>query len=153
MRNDGLYSECGTGAADGSITQTQDVSTGTGGTGRGGKRNVDEAPWFNPIEPGSGPSDQPVLECKDGFCPMPAFKPKVVVDMVNHPPHYANPKKKIETIDKIEDSVQFAPDAILGGLQWQVIKYIDRLWDKGNPKQDAMKARWYLDRLIQKLED
>ena len=145
MRNDGLYSECGARNADGSITQTQDISAGTGGTGRGGERNVDETPWFNPVD-----------ECKDGFCPMPA--PKLVVakskvDMVNHPPHYANPKKKIETIDKIEDSVQFAPDAVLGGLQWQVIKYIDRLWDKGNPKQDAMKARWYLDRLIQKLED
>lgn len=82
---------------------------------------------------------------------MPKLKPKV--DMVNHPLHYCNPDKKIETIDKIEDAVQFAPDAILGGLQWQVIKYIDRLWSKGNPKQDAMKARWYLDRLIQKLDE
>ena len=96
-----------------------------------------ETEWFEPI-----------AECKDGFCPIP--QPKV--DLVNHPPHYANSRKKIETIDKIEDAVQFAPDAVLGGLQWQVIKYIDRIWDKENPKQDAMKARWYLDRLIQKLE-
>ena len=145
MRNDGLYSECGTGNADGSITQTQDVSAGTGGTGRGGERNVDEAPWFNPVD-----------ECKDGFCPMPA--PKLVVakpevDMVNHPPHYVNDKKTIETIDKIEDAVQFAPNAVLGGLQWQVIKYIDRMWDKEDPKKDAKKAMWYLNRLIQKLED
>ena len=145
MRNDGLYSECGTGNADGSITQTQDVSAGTGGTGRGGERNVDEAPWFNPVD-----------ECKDGFCPMPA--PKLVaakpkVDMVNHPPHYVNDRKTIETIDKIEDAVQFAPNAVLGGLQWQVIKYIDRMWDKEDPKKDAKKAMWYLNRLIQKLED
>ena len=145
MRNDGLYSECGTGTTDGSITQTQDVSTGTGGTGRGGERNVDEAPWFNPVD-----------ECKDGFCPMPA--PKLVVakpevDMVNHPPHYVNDKKTIETIDKIEDAVQFAPNAVLGGLQWQVIKYIDRMWDKEDPKKDAKKAMWYLNRLIQKLEN
>jgi len=145
MRDDRLYSECGTGTTDGSITQTQDVSAGAGGTGRGGERNVDEAPWFNPVD-----------ECKDGFCPMPA--PKLVVakpevDMVNHPPHYVNDRKKIETIDKIEDAVQFAPNAVLGGLQWQVIKYIDRMWDKEDPKKDAKKAMWYLKRLIQKLED
>ena len=91
---------------------------------------------------------EPITECKDGFCPMP--QPKV--DMVNHPPHYSNPNKKLETIDKIEDSVQFAPDPILGGLQWQVLKYMDRLWDKGNPKQDAQKALWYLERLIAKLD-
>ena len=156
MRNDGLYSERGTGNGDGSVTQAQSFSAGAGGTERGGKRNVDETPWFNPVEPGSGPSDQPVLECKDGFCPMPA--PKLVVakpnvDMVNHPPHYVNDKKKIETIDKIEDAVQFAPDAVLGGLQWQVIKYIDRMWDKEDPKKDAKKAMWYLNRLIQKLEE
>ena len=145
MRNDGLYSECGTGTTNGSITQTQDVSAGAGGTGRGGERNVDEAPWFNPVD-----------ECKDGFCPMPAPKlvaAKPAVDMVNHPPHYVNDRKTIETIDKIEDAVQFAPDAVLGGLQWQVIKYIDRMWDKEDPKKDAKKAMWYLNRLIQKLED
>ena len=145
MRNDGIYSECGTGNGDGSITQAQSFSAGTGGTERGGERNVDETPWFNPVD-----------ECKDGFCPMPAPKLVVarpVVDMVNHPPHYVNDKKKIETIDKIEDAVQFAPNAVLGGLQWQVIKYIDRMWDKEDPKKDAKKAMWYLNRLIQKLED
>jgi hypothetical protein len=78
--------------------------------------------------------------------------PQPKVDMVNHPPHYSNPNKKFETIDKIEDSVQFAPDPILGGLQWQVLKYMDRLWSKGNPKQDAKKALWYLERLISKLD-
>ena len=156
MRNDGIYSECGTGNGDGGVTQAQSFSAGAGGTERGGKRNVDETPWFNPVETGSDPSDQPVLECKDGFCPMPAPKlaaVKPVVDMVNHPPHYVNDKKKIETIDKIEDAVQFAPNAVLGGLQWQVIKYIDRMWDKEDPKKDAKKAMWYLNRLIQKLED
>jgi hypothetical protein len=78
--------------------------------------------------------------------------PQLKVDMVNHPPHYVNSKKKIETIDKIEDAVQFAPNPVVGGLQWQVLKYMDRLWDKGNPKQDASKALWYLERLIAKLD-
>ena len=78
--------------------------------------------------------------------------PQRKVDMVNHPPHYSNPNKKLETIDKIEDAVQFAPNPVLGGLQWQVLKYMDRLWDKKNPKQDAQKALWYLTRLIDKLD-
>ena len=77
--------------------------------------------------------------------------PQPKVDMVNHPSH-SNSNKKIETIDKIEDAVQFAPDAVLGGLQWQVLKYMDRLWEKGNPKQDASKALWYLKRLIDKMD-
>jgi hypothetical protein len=32
------------------------------------------------------------------------------------------------------------------------LKYMDRLWSKGNPKQDASKALWYLTRLIDKLD-
>jgi hypothetical protein len=78
--------------------------------------------------------------------------PQPKVDMVNHPPHYSNPNKKFETIDKIEDSVQFAPCPILAGLQWQVLKYMDRLWEKEDPKRDAEKALWYLKRLIAKLD-
>ena len=138
MRTNRIYTECGTRVDDGCGTETSGDTHGLGGAGGGGNRDVQEAPWFDAIE----------SECKDGFCPMP--QPKV--DMVNHPPHYSNPNKKLETIDKIEDAVQFAPDPVLGGLQWQVLKYMDRLWDKGNPKQDAQKALWYLERLIAKLD-
>jgi len=37
-------------------------------------------------------------------------------------------------------------------LQGNVLKYLLRLWVKENPLQDAKKARWYLDRLIDNLE-
>ena len=74
-----------------------------------------------------------------------------MADLVNHPPHYT--AGRIETIDYIEDCVQHAPDAVLGGLQWQVLKYLgSRLWLKGSTLQDAKKARFYLERLIAKLE-
>jgi len=149
MRTDWLHSQHGGGNGNGSTSQAESTGDGAGGTERGRKRNVDIAPWFEEVEPGCGPSDQPMVECKDGFCPMP--QPKV--DMVNRPPHYANPDKKIETIDKIEDAVQFAPNAVIGGLHWQTLKYLDRLWLKGNPLEDAKKARWYLERMIKKLED
>jgi hypothetical protein len=72
-------------------------------------------------------------------------------DSVNHPSHYAS-SRKYEVIDVIEDSVQFAPDAISGGLQWQVLKYVHRCWGKHNTVEDLSKARWYLNRLITHLE-
>lgn len=72
-------------------------------------------------------------------------------DPVNHPAHYTA-GRRFEAIDVIEDAVARAPDPVLGGLQWQSLKYLLRLWDKGNPGQDAAKARWYLNRLIEHLE-
>lgn len=72
------------------------------------------------------------------------------VDYVNSPPHYT--KGKYEAIDVIEDATQFAPDAVVGGLQWQVLKYVLRLWHKNNAIEDAKKAQFYLARLINKLE-
>ena len=71
-------------------------------------------------------------------------------DLVNHPPHYTS--GRVETIDFIEDCVQRAPDAVVGGLQWQVLKYMSRLWLKDSPALDAGKARFYLDRLISTLQ-
>ncbi|MFZ9655099.1 MAG: DUF3310 domain-containing protein [Limnohabitans sp.] len=72
-----------------------------------------------------------------------------MTDQVNHPPHYT--KGRFEAIDVIEDAVDSAPDAVLGSLQWQALKYLLRLWNKGNALQDAQKAEWYLKRLINKL--
>lgn len=71
-------------------------------------------------------------------------------DPVNHPAHYT--QGRFEAIDVIEDAVAQAPDAVRGGCQWQALKYLLRLWGKGNPLQDARKARWYLERLIAHLE-
>ena len=70
-------------------------------------------------------------------------------DGVNHPSHYTS--GKVEVIDIIEDAVKDAPDTIVSGLQWQVLKYILRMWLKDSPKKDAQKAQWYLNRLIDKL--
>jgi hypothetical protein len=69
---------------------------------------------------------------------------------VNHPSHYT--AGRTEVIDFIEDCVRQAPDAVVGGLQWQVLKYISRLWLKDDPALDAGKARFYLNRLISTLD-
>ena len=71
------------------------------------------------------------------------------VDSVNHPAHYT--AGKTEVIDVLEDCVKAAPDPVLGCLQWQVIKYLSRMWLKNDPYEDARKAQWYLTRLINRM--
>ena len=71
-------------------------------------------------------------------------------DAVNSPAHYTRGSQ--EAIDIIEEVIQDAPSVTEGMLQAQVLKYLLRLWLKDNPAQDAQKARWYLDRLIAKIQ-
>ena len=71
-------------------------------------------------------------------------------DPVNNPSHYNY--GKFEVIDVLEEAVRRAPDPVKGSLQYQVLKYLLRIWDKENPLQDAKKSRWYLNRLIDNLE-
>jgi hypothetical protein len=70
-------------------------------------------------------------------------------DPVNHPPHYT--AGRFEAIDVIEETIDDSPEVIDGYLHGQALKYLLRLWLKGNPKQDAQKAAWYLNRLIERL--
>jgi hypothetical protein len=69
-------------------------------------------------------------------------------DRVEHPEHYT--KGKIECIDAIE-----AATAGLIGIEAvciaQVIKYVWR-WKWKNGIEDLKKARWYLDKLMGKLD-
>lgn len=67
---------------------------------------------------------------------------------VEHPVYYT--AGAVECIDAIESAVTG-----LGGVEAvltaQVIKYLWR-WKKKNGVEDLEKARWYLDRLIQKVQ-
>ena len=65
-------------------------------------------------------------------------------EAVNHPSHYNS--GNIEVIDAIED---WKLDFNAGN----VVKYVARHQHKANPVEDLKKARWYLDRIIQRLED
>ena len=73
-----------------------------------------------------------------------------MTDPVNNTSHYNY--GKFEVIDILEQAVSRAPGAVKGSLQYQVLKYMLRLWDKENPLQDAKKSSWYLNRLIEKME-
>ena len=125
--------------------------------------------WFYSVDGGSGTvsgyySDREKigdglesslsLGCVDGVCPVPWAVTKTPIapkgDPVNHPEHYN--AGKVEVIEILEQAVEDAPDPICGGLLWQTLKYLLRIWYKGNMLQDAKKARWYLNRLIDRLE-
>ena len=72
-----------------------------------------------------------------------------MTDNVNHPPHYT--KGDIETIDYIVDvlGTQGAIDYCHGN----VLKYTGtRLRHKGNTIEDAKKAAWYLNKMIEIME-
>ena len=67
--------------------------------------------------------------------------------MVNHPPHYTS--GKIECVDAIEAALSAQTDPVAGWLTGQIIKYLWRFPQK-NGVEDLEKARWYLDRLIER---
>ena len=79
------------------------------------------------------------------------FHPFGQKDMVNSPAHYTRGTQ--EAIDIIEEAIQDAPDVKAGMLQAQALKYLLRLWLKGNAPQDSEKAQWYLSRLIDHLKE
>lgn len=72
-----------------------------------------------------------------------AIKPKV--DMVSHPPHYQS-ETGLEVIDVIE-AFTFNLKGIEATDTGNVIKYICR-WKGKNGVEDLEKAKWYLEHLI-----
>lgn len=75
-----------------------------------------------------------------------------MTDMVNHPPHYQSKDGSgIECIDAIGASM--TPDAFTGYLKGNVEKYVFRAGSKSSALEDLKKARWYLDRWINVLEE
>ena len=92
---------------------------------------------------------QPVPEWGQGSDDVISFSGYGKSDAVNSPAHYTRGSQ--EAIDIIEEAIQDAPSVKEGMLQAQALKYLLRLWLKNDPKQDAEKARWYLNRLIDTL--
>ena len=80
-------------------------------------------------------------------------------DMVNHLSHYTF--GKVECIDALESMAEgynvFSSSkkgpCVFASLAWQVVKYIWRAPLKGKMHEDLMKAKFYLERLITKVEE
>jgi hypothetical protein len=71
--------------------------------------------------------------------------PPVGVDLINHPPHYN--QGDIECIDAIASCL--GPEGFNAYCRGNIIKYNWRSNHKGGV-QDIEKARWYLEKLIEK---
>ena len=72
-----------------------------------------------------------------------------VNDNVSHPKHYT--AGKIECIDCIESIIAPIKEPEQAFLAGQIIKYVARYTLK-NGAEDLQKAKWYLDRLIDKVK-
>jgi len=73
----------------------------------------------------------------------PTINPPAKPDMVNQPPHYKKHPSGVECITVTEH---------FNFCRGNAIKYIWRAGDKGSEIEDLKKARWYLDREIERLE-
>ncbi len=64
-----------------------------------------------------------------------------MTDHVNHPPHYTSHPSGVECIQITEH---------MGFCLGNVMKYVWRAGQKHDPLEDLQKARWYLDREIER---
>lgn len=80
----------------------------------------------------------------------PSVEEKTEEDMVNTPTHYSHNEFGIECIDAIQASM--TKEEFKGMLKGNVIKYLWRYGYKGKPKQDLLKAQWYLNKLIEEVK-
>lgn len=71
------------------------------------------------------------------------------MNAVDHPQHYK--LGLFEAIDVIESVIETIEDSRSVWLTASVLKYVIR-WARKDGLQDLRKARWYLDRLISRLE-
>lgn len=86
----------------------------------------------------------------NGFtAPKPPAPKKKCVDAVNHPSHYN--AGKIECIEALE-SATFGLCGIEAICTANAIKYLWR-WKLKNGVQDLEKAKWYIDKLIEKQKE
>ena len=69
------------------------------------------------------------------------------MDDISKPKHYT--QGTVECLDAIDSMLEQSSG--IDFYRTQIVKYMWRLRDKGDPLKDAYKAKFYLDRLIQKL--
>lgn len=65
-----------------------------------------------------------------------------MADSIDHPPHYNASPSGVECIDVVEHMTFNIGNAV---------KYLWRAGLKGDLREDLKKARWYIDRELQKI--
>lgn len=84
--------------------------------------------------------------CKAPFDPL-CVRAPAATEAVNHPAHYGG--------DTTYETVKVLAAWGLGFLLGNTVKYISRAGKKGDPSkllEDLKKARWYLDKAIERIE-
>ena len=76
---------------------------------------------------------------------------KKAEDMVNHPSHYTS--GGVECIDARTSALSSYEDSVDLWLVGQVIKYLWRAPLKGKYEEDIKKAQFYLNRLVEKIDE
>jgi len=71
------------------------------------------------------------------------------MDMVNQPKHYM--VGGIETIEYLK--AKSTPEEFRGHLRLTALKYLSRTGYKNDALEDLKKGQWYLNRLIQEIEN
>ena len=71
------------------------------------------------------------------------------MDMVNQPKHYM--VGGIETIEYLK--AKSTPEEFKGHLRLTALKYLSRTGYKNDALEDLKKGQWYLNRLIQEIEN
>lgn len=74
-----------------------------------------------------------------------------IKDLVNHPEHYTHNEHGIECIQAIQASM--SAEEFQGFLKGNTMKYLWRYKYKGKPKQDLEKAQWYLNKLLESVDE
>ena len=97
-------------------------------------------------------NDMANIACDEKVKTLPGYKMigSKMHDMVSHPPHYQS-ETGLEVIDAIE-AFTFDLMGIEAVCTGNVLKYICR-WKKKNGLEDLKKAKWYLERLINHVEN
>lgn len=74
-------------------------------------------------------------------------------EAVDHPVHYGGGEDPYEHVKVMRAILQKSPmDGFVCGLLYNCTKYLWRLGQKDDTLQDAKKAQWYLNRLVEYLE-
>ena len=105
--------------------------------------------WSSTLERRPNPATDPMTQEEEELMPNTPEQ-----DMVNHPPHYQL-REGYEVYDLRQDLAKKASEASVPHDQYsdwdRALEYALRCWQK-NGVEDLKKARWYLDKLIGKLE-
>jgi len=72
-----------------------------------------------------------------------------IQEHVAHPKHYNHPP--VETIDIIRGAM--SPDQFQAYCQGNVLKYVTRYRYKGMARKDLLKGKWYLNKLLEEVDE